>query len=135
VWTIGNGTTRINGQPVTASTPPIDKATALALMETELGPDCASVSAHAPAGATPNQIAACTSFSYNEGISAFLGSTILHLWLQGDVAGAAQHFMDWVFDHDPVTHQLVRVQGLVNRREAEQAVFLGTGAQAGAIGP
>jgi hypothetical protein len=33
--------------------------------------------------------------------------------------------MDWIYDHDPVTHQLVEVEGLRNRRLKEQAVFLG----------
>lgn len=126
VWTVGDGSTRINGQPVTASTPPIDKATALALMKTELAPICATVAAHAPDGATPNQVAACSSFAYNVGIAAFLGSTLCAMWGRGETGLASDQFMQWIYDHDPVTHQLVRVQGLVNRRKAEQAVFLGT---------
>lgn len=128
VWTIGYGATWINGQPVTADTAPIDEPTGRAMLATTLEPTCDSVRGMAPAGATEPQIGACTSFSYNEGLGAFQGSTLLHLWLQGDVAGAGAQFMRWVYDTDPATGQLVEVQGLVNRRTAEQAVFFGTAA-------
>jgi lysozyme len=130
IWTIGYGTIRINGQPVTANTPPIDEPTARTLMESELQPVVKSVRGllcpgTGPWSVTEAQIAACASFSYNEGLGAFRGSTILYLIHQGDDAGAAEHFMDWIYDHDPVTHQLVEVEGLRNRRLKEQAVFLG----------
>lgn len=94
-------------------------------MMTELAPLYASVRALAPSEATPAQIAACTSFSYNEGLAAFRGSTLCRLWFLGNIPGAAAQFSDWIFIHDPITHQLVRDEGLVNRRAAEKAVFLG----------
>lgn len=124
VWTIGFGTTHIDGQPVSAATPPVTEAEAHALMDAELGPTCSAVARLCPGGATPQQIAACTSFAYNEGLSAFAGSTLLHLWISGDTADAADQFLLWVYDHDPVTHQLVVVEGLHDRRAAERATFL-----------
>lgn len=126
VWTIGYGSTRIAGEPVTPDMTAISEAQAMALMRAELEPICATVAARSPRDATPGQIAACTSFAYNEGINAFIGSTLLRLWLYDGPEDAAVCFMQWVYDHDPVTHQLVEVPGLKNRRLREQAVFLGT---------
>lgn len=125
VWTIGYGSIRIDGAPVIHNTPPITEATARALMQAELAPICVTVAQHAPSDATPNQIAACASFSYNEGIRAFLGSTLLADWLDGEPGTAAGQFGEWIYDHNPVTHQLVEVPGLRSRRERERAVFLG----------
>jgi lysozyme len=135
VWTIGYGSTRwLNGAPVTHNYPPlVTEDIARQMMAQELEPIVNSVRSFMigdpdDTGAlvlAENEVAACSSFSYNEGIGAFKGSTILHLWLQRDVQGAADHFMDWIYDHDPATHQLVEVPGLKNRRLKEQAVFLG----------
>lgn len=122
---MGYGSTRIDGQPVTADTPSITESDARALMLAELTPICATVKSRAPEDASANEIAACTSFSYNVGIAAFLGSTLLHDWGFEDPEMAAQEFMKWRFDHDPITHQLAEVPGLKNRRLKEQAVFLG----------
>lgn len=127
-WTIGNGSTHLaDGSPVTASTPPLpDVAAADALMMVELRPTYRAVASLCPAGADPAQVAACTSFAYNEGVSAFAGSTLLHMWLQGDVKGATAQFARWNLEHDPATGQLRVNRGLVNRRAYEAAVFAGT---------
>ena len=124
IWTIGYGTTHINGQPITATTPAMSQATARTIATTEVELTYTSVVGLCPKGASPQQIAACASFAYNEGLSAFKGSTLLFLWKEGDIKGAAEQFMEWIYDHDPKTHQLVEVDGLKNRREAEQEMFL-----------
>ena len=125
VWTIGYGSIRINGAPVTASTPPVTEGQALAMMMDEMRPIAAAVDAHVPPTATVCQRAALYSFAYNEGVNALLGSTLLARFRAGDIPGAAAQFAAWNKIHDPVTHQLVDCAGLTNRRKAEVAVFLG----------
>jgi lysozyme len=68
---------------------------------------------------TDNQKAALCSFVYNLGLHALQESTLLRLLNQGDVAGAAAQFPRWDMAGASV------VQGLLNRRLAEQAVFNG----------
>lgn len=67
--------------------------------------------------ATDNQIAAFIDFAYNEGLEAFLESTLLRLFNEGNVPGAGDQFLLWNVAHGVV------VQGLENRREAEQRVY------------
>jgi len=119
-WTIGYGTVIIDGKPVTADTPSITVERAEELMISELSPKAASVDKAVPADATDNQRAAVYSFAYNEGLGAFLKSTLLRLWKSGDVQGAADEFRKWVYCAGR------KLGGLVNRREVERAVFLGT---------
>lgn len=124
VWTIGTGTTVIAGQKVTASTPPCTAAQAAAWLAADMAAAAAAVTHGVTLPtATQHQRAAFTSFAYNEGINGFLGSTLLKLFNTGDLAGCEAQFGQWVYDHDPATGQLVAVQGLVNRRNAELALF------------
>jgi len=68
---------------------------------------------------TSGQKDALTSFIYNVGIHAFETSTMLKLLNAGDYAGAAGQFDRWTHDNGKV------VQGLVNRRAEEKAIFIG----------
>lgn len=72
-----------------------------------------------PATATPNQIGACLSFAYNEGLHAFLSSTLFRYFKQGIIQGAADQFPAW----NIANHQVM--EGLVHRRADERRVFLG----------
>jgi len=74
------------------------------------------------AGLTQNQFDALTSLTYNIGAGNFQGSTLLRLLNQGDYSGAADQFSVW--DKVRVGGQLVTSPGLVNRRNAEQNLFL-----------
>ena len=66
-----------------------------------------------------NQLVALGSFAYNLGIGALTNSTLLKLLNQGqDKAIVASQFDRWV------NVKGVRSQGLVNRRNAEKALFL-----------
>ena len=65
-----------------------------------------------------NQLAACTSLAYNIGLAAFRGSTLLRKLNDGDYQGAADQFPVWNKAGGRVVH------GLVNRRAAEQKLFL-----------
>lgn len=67
---------------------------------------------------TQNQYDALVSLSYNIGSGAFKNSTLLKKLNSGDYKGAAEQFLVW----NKVNSK--RVQGLVNRREAERNLFL-----------
>ena len=65
-----------------------------------------------------NQYDALVSLSYNIGSSAFKNSTLLKKLNIGDYKGAADQFLVWNKAGGK------KVQGLVNRREAERNLFL-----------
>ena len=67
---------------------------------------------------TQNQYDALVSLSYNIGSSAFKNSTLLKKLNSGDYKGAAEQFLVW----NKVNSK--KVQGLVNRREAERNLFI-----------
>ncbi|MEG0906995.1 MAG: glycoside hydrolase family protein [Cellulosilyticaceae bacterium] len=67
---------------------------------------------------TQNQYDALVSLSYNIGSSAFKNSTLLKKLNNGDYKGAAEQFLVW----NKVNSK--KVQGLVNRREAERNLFI-----------
>jgi lysozyme len=64
-----------------------------------------------------NQFDALVSFTYNLGVGALHGSTLLHLVNQSDFTNAANEFPKW--DHAGG----VVVAGLLRRRLAEQTLF------------
>ena len=67
---------------------------------------------------TQNQYDALVSLSYNIGSGAFKNSTLLKKLNSGDYKGAAEQFLVWINSGGK------KVQGLVNRREAERSLFL-----------
>lgn len=67
--------------------------------------------------ATDNQLAAMIDLAYNIGIGNFKNSTLLRLFNEGDITGAGDEFLKWNKSHGQV------LQGLVNRREAEQRIY------------
>lgn len=67
---------------------------------------------------TQNQYDALVSLSYNIGSGAFKSSTLLKKLNSGDYKGAAEQFLVW----NKVNSK--KVQGLVNRREAERNLFI-----------
>ena len=69
--------------------------------------------------ASDNEIGALTSFAYNVGLEAFRNSTLLRMLNAGDRQGAADQFLRWNKAGGKV------LPGLVRRREAERAAFLG----------
>jgi lysozyme len=119
VWTIGWGCISIGGTPVTAATPAITQAQADALLAAELQQTQHGVSGLVKVPLTEYQEAALISFAYNEGVTAFGSSTMLTLLNGGHVTDAAAQFSRWVISNG------ARVTGLIRRRGAEAAVFLG----------
>lgn len=67
---------------------------------------------------SPEELAAYTSFSYNVGLDAFRRSTLLSKLNAGDRVGACDQLMRWVYAGGR------KLQGLVNRREAERELCL-----------
>ncbi|AIS17521.1 hypothetical protein LT40_08970 [Pseudomonas rhizosphaerae] len=68
---------------------------------------------------TQGQFDALVSFTYNVGEGNFTKSTLLRKLNAGDTAGAAEQFSRWVHAGGKV------LSGLVKRRAAERALFLG----------
>lgn len=67
----------------------------------------------------PHQKAALVSFAYNLGEGRLEESTLLRKLRDGNVTGAGQEFLRWTYAGGK------QMRGLVRRREAERALFLG----------
>ncbi len=115
-WTIGWGTTRIGGEPVTAGMT-IDQAEADRLLRADLDRYAAEVAAAiGTAPTTQAQFDALVSFHYNTG--AIGRATLTRRHRAGDHTGAAHEFRRW-------TQAAGRIlPGLVRRRAEEAALYL-----------
>lgn len=117
VWTVGYGTTRINGRPVNASDR-VSEAQAEDFLRYDLSQFEAAVNRLVTVPLSHNQFAALVSFVYNCGAGAFAGSTLLRLLNAGDYQGAADQFGRWNQGGGVI------LAGLVRRRQEERALFL-----------
>ncbi|HEY4112587.1 MAG TPA: lysozyme [Rhizomicrobium sp.] len=123
VPTIGWGTIVYpNGRTVTMSDPAISKDYAEQCLSVEMAQKAAAIASHLEAAATIHQAAAMLSLAYNIGVSAFLGSTVLRQFNAGNIAAAAKAFEMWDKVHKD--GRVIVVQGLLNRRKQEEAMFL-----------
>jgi len=118
VWTIGYGATYINGQPVTHATPPITLEEAEALLGQQIKMYAAGVSNSIKTLINQHEFDACVSLCYNVGVGGFASTVVREINAQ-DFPAAADAFLLW--DKDRFDNV---VPGLLNRREAERAVFL-----------
>lgn len=116
--TIGWGATVRHGRAVTMQTAPITQAEADSDLAADVAGRLAAVQAALRRAPTDGQLGAMTSFAYNVGVGAFLGSALLRRFNAGDLAGAADEFRRWTRSKGRV------LPGLVRRREAERAAFL-----------
>jgi len=117
-WTIGWGHTGgvYKGDTITA-------AQADQILAADLAAFQAWVYARTdPAMTTDNQFAAMVSLTYNIGMEGFLTSTVRRDHNSQLYSAAAGAFLLW--DKKHVNGQLVTVRGLLNRRIAEQALYL-----------
>lgn len=120
--TIGYGTIRYpDGRAVSMADLPITEAEALAYLEHDLTDTAIHLWKAIAAQPTVNQWSAMLSLAYNVGWPAIAKSTLVRLFNSGDPSASTQ-FLVW--DKAHVDGQLVEVQGLLNRRKAEQALFL-----------
>ena len=119
VQTYGFGTTRRpDGTPVQPGDT-IDPVTALAHAQREVTrfegalKQCVKVPLH------QHEYDAYVSFAYNVGAGAFCSSTLVRKLNAGDYEGACNELPRWVYAGGR------KLQGLVNRREAERRLCLG----------
>jgi lysozyme len=117
VWTIGHGTTRINGKPVTAGmTCSMEQADAWAEADIEIV--IAQVLRVVKVALDDHQLAALCSLTYNVGIGHFLRSSVLEALNLALYSIAANRFLEYCHAGGKV------VAGLAARRELEREVFM-----------
>ena len=98
----------------------IDKATAKNWLLQEAQQDYAYVQSKVKVPLSDNQILSLSSFAYNIGKEAFNSSTLLELLNSGaDNNTVARQFDRWTYSSGKVN------KGLIARRKAEKALFLG----------
>lgn len=117
VWTVGYGTTKINGMAVTKDDV-VDELYAVVLLKQDVASAEESVNKLVTVPLTQNQFDALVDFVYNLGESQFHKSTLLKKLNNKDYIGASNEFPKWVFDNGYVQ------PGLVSRRRREQQLFL-----------
>lgn len=123
IATIGYGTTRYpNGKRVTMDDAPITEDMALSYAEQVLETNLMIIAKKWLAPATAHQGGGMLSLTYNIGVGAYAGSSVLRLFNAGEIEEAAEAFLMW--DKATINGQLVSVIGLMARRKAEMAVFL-----------
>lgn len=117
VWTVGYGTTRINGRPV-IKFDTVDELYAVVLLKADVASATNTVNRLVKVPLTQNQFDALVDFVYNLGEGQFSKSTLLKKLNLKDYVGAAEEFPKWVFDNGKVQ------PGLVTRRAKERSLFL-----------
>lgn len=116
-WTIGWGSTGPDVKKFTVWTQAQCDARLLHDLNGRFGPAVDKLVEGVPT--TPNQKAAMVSFAYNLGEGRLEESTLLRKHRDGNTAGAANEFLKWIYaNRKPM-------RGLVRRREAERALYLG----------
>lgn len=116
VWTIGFGTTKIDGKPVEPGmicTP----EEAEVWLRADLAWAQTAVNKLVKYMLTQSMFDALVSFVYNVGEDAFSKSTMLKKLNAGDYKGAAKEFDRWAYAKGRL------VTGLVNRRRLEREMF------------
>lgn len=116
VWTIGYGSTRVNGQAVTQGmTCTAEQADEY--LQSDLQPFARAIKAAVTVPITEDQFAALLSFVYNVGPAAFESSTLLKKLNNKEFAAAYNEFFKWTRAAGKV------LTGLVTRRAAEAKLF------------
>jgi lysozyme len=118
--TIGFGSTRYaNGSRVQMTDPAITVEKANELLRETLKAFEQKVVGMTSGKTSQDEFDALVSFSYNVGSTALANSTLMRKLRAGDRQGAADEFLKWTRAGSTV------LPGLVKRREAERALFLG----------
>lgn len=99
--------------------PAINEATAEQWLEEDMINAVRSAIRLCPKLERPEQYAALADFAFNCGAGNLQISALRRKANRGDIEGAAEEFKKWVFARG------VKLPGLVRRREAERAMFLG----------
>lgn len=118
VWTIGFGTTVYPNSIKVMKGDTCTEAQAKTYMAHDLKKFEATVNKAVTVQLNQNQFDALVSLAYNIGTNAFSKSTLVKKLNANDIRGAADQFDVWVNAGGK------RMQGLVNRRTVEKALFL-----------
>ncbi|MDH1726108.1 lysozyme [Acinetobacter johnsonii] len=118
VWTIGFGTTVYPNGIKVMKGDTCTEAQAKTYMAHDLKNFEATVNKAVTVQLNQNQFDALVSLAYNIGTNAFSKSTLVKKLNANDIRGAADQFDVWVNAGGK------RMQGLVNRRTVEKALFL-----------
>ena len=118
VWTIGFGTTVYPNSIKVMKGDTCTEAQAKTYMAHDLKKFEATVNKAVTVQLNKNQIDALVSLAYNIGTNAFSKSTLVKKLNANDIRGAADQFDVWVNAGGK------RMQGLVNRRAREKALFI-----------
>lgn len=116
VWTIGYGTTKVDGRPVDAGLT-CTKQQATEWLKADLSWAQTAVNKLVRVPLKQNQFDALVSFVYNIGEYAFSRSTLLRLLNAKQYDRVAMEFDRWIYDNGKVVH------GLQVRRNFERALF------------
>lgn len=116
VWTIGYGTTRINGRSVVEGEE-ITKTQAEEYFKDDILKFEKAINDLVKVELTQNKFDALVSFVYNIGVGAFSKSTLLKKLNSGDYAGASREFKRWNKQAGKV------LRGLTKRRNEEAEMF------------
>jgi lysozyme len=115
-WTIGWGSTGDDVNRGSVWTQAQCDARLLSDLTTRFGPAVDELVDGVPT--TPNQKAAMVSFCYNLGEGRLEESTLLRKHRDGNIGGAGNEFLKWIYaNRKPM-------KGLIRRREAERALYL-----------
>lgn len=117
VWTIGYGTTRVNGIKVRPGMK-CTKEEAEQYIFDDVDPIAERVTDMVKVPVTQNQFDALCDFAYNLGTGALEKSTLMKKLNAGDYDGAANEFDKWVYAGGK------KLNGLVRRRALEKSLFL-----------
>ena len=122
IWTIGYGSTRINGIPVVqGQNTTLEEATNAFRTDTAAIGVFLAQSVSVPL--TQNQVDALFSFCYNLGVGSFAQST-LRKKINGRGVVTEKLFTDWNKVRSTPSNTLVPVAGLTTRRKAEYELFI-----------
>lgn len=117
VWTIGWGSTHYNDASSIKQGDVIDQAKADDLLSEQVKGYYITVK-KMPVILTNTQIAALTSFCYNEGIRRFTTSTLYTMVIKDPHnSNIANEFLKWDYDNGKIN------QGLLNRRKKEAEIY------------
>ena len=119
-WTIGWGHRIL---PRERFSNPLTAAQADDLLRSDLERFADGVNSLVTAPITQSMFDALVCFSFNVGLGALKGSTLLRLLNQHFYAAAAGQFERWDKATDPKTGEKVALRGLTRRRAAERVLF------------
>mgnify|MGYP000878549539 FL=1 len=120
IWTIGYGSTHVNGVPVKEGDT-IDVPRALKALQEEAQMDATFLESAIVNPLTQNQVDALISLCYNIGVGAFSGST-LRRTINARQPVTEKMFTDW--NKVRVNGVLTPSNGITRRRAAEYALFM-----------